>query len=177
MFSKYIQLAMQVFSLATWLHWNTVCSESCSALKLQYVDWLLVSNIPSNSAVVSLYSVVKQRLKSNTGKVCNYLIKFYWLWFFQLTSNTFYKCTVIFWMHCKIYFTENFQVCYNFEMWCQVVNLRRTVTAKLQLPLCTLWKHRGVTDVDRQTAMNVSHAHCTHAQTFTLHIKKTNQCG
>jgi hypothetical protein len=27
-------------------------------------------------AVVSLYSVVKQRLKSNTGKVCNRLIQF-----------------------------------------------------------------------------------------------------
>jgi hypothetical protein len=27
-------------------------------------------------AVVSLYSVVKQRLKSNTGKVCNFLIQF-----------------------------------------------------------------------------------------------------
>jgi hypothetical protein len=32
--------------------------------------------LPLQCAVVSLYSVVKQRLKCNTGKVCNCLIQF-----------------------------------------------------------------------------------------------------
>jgi hypothetical protein len=32
--------------------------------------WLSVSKLPLKCAVVSLYSVVKQRLKCNTGKVC-----------------------------------------------------------------------------------------------------------
>jgi hypothetical protein len=35
---------------------------------------LSVSKLPLQCAVVSLYSVVKQRLKCNTGKVCNCLI-------------------------------------------------------------------------------------------------------
>jgi hypothetical protein len=35
-----------------------------------------VSKLPLQCAVVSLYSVVKQRLKCNTGKVCNCLIQF-----------------------------------------------------------------------------------------------------
>jgi hypothetical protein len=38
--------------------------------------WLSVSNVPLNCAVLSLYSVVKQRLKRSTGKVCNCLIQF-----------------------------------------------------------------------------------------------------
>jgi hypothetical protein len=38
--------------------------------------WLSVSKLPLNCAVLSLYSVVKQRLKCNTGKVCNSLIQF-----------------------------------------------------------------------------------------------------
>jgi hypothetical protein len=38
--------------------------------------WLSVSKLPLQCAVVSLYSVVKQRLKCNTGKVCNCLIQF-----------------------------------------------------------------------------------------------------
>jgi hypothetical protein len=37
---------------------------------------LSVSKLPLQCAVVSLYSVVKQRLKCNTGKVCNCLIQF-----------------------------------------------------------------------------------------------------
>jgi hypothetical protein len=37
---------------------------------------LSVSNLPLKCAVVSLYSVAKQRLKCNTGKVCNCLIQF-----------------------------------------------------------------------------------------------------
>jgi hypothetical protein len=32
--------------------------------------------LPLQCAAVSLYSVVKQRLKCNTGKVCNCLIQF-----------------------------------------------------------------------------------------------------
>jgi hypothetical protein len=47
-----------------------VRSESRCAL------WLPVSKLPLQCAVVSLYSVVKQRLKCNTGKVCNCLIQF-----------------------------------------------------------------------------------------------------
>jgi hypothetical protein len=38
--------------------------------------WLSVSKLPLKCAVVSLYSVVKQRLNCNTGKVCNCLIQF-----------------------------------------------------------------------------------------------------
>jgi hypothetical protein len=38
--------------------------------------WLSVSKLPLQCAVVSLYSVVKQRLMCNTGKVCNCLIQF-----------------------------------------------------------------------------------------------------
>jgi hypothetical protein len=38
--------------------------------------WLSVSKLPLKCAVVSLYSVVKQRLKSDTDKVCNCLIQF-----------------------------------------------------------------------------------------------------
>jgi hypothetical protein len=33
--------------------------------------WLSASKLPLKCAVVSLYSVVKQLLKCNTGKVCN----------------------------------------------------------------------------------------------------------
>jgi hypothetical protein len=38
--------------------------------------WLSVSKLPLKCAVVSLYSVVKQRLKCSTGKVCDCLIPF-----------------------------------------------------------------------------------------------------
>jgi hypothetical protein len=38
--------------------------------------WLSVPTLPLKCAVVSLYSVVKQRLKRNTGKSCNCLIRF-----------------------------------------------------------------------------------------------------
>jgi hypothetical protein len=38
--------------------------------------WLSVSKLPLECAVVSLYSVVKQRLKCNTSNVCNCLILF-----------------------------------------------------------------------------------------------------
>jgi hypothetical protein len=38
--------------------------------------WLSVSKLPLKCAVVSLYSVVRQRLKCNTGKVRNCLIQF-----------------------------------------------------------------------------------------------------
>jgi hypothetical protein len=38
--------------------------------------WLSVSMLPLKCAVVSLYSVVKLRLKCNTGKVFNCLIQF-----------------------------------------------------------------------------------------------------
>jgi hypothetical protein len=38
--------------------------------------WLSVPKLPLQCAAVSLYSLVKQRLKCNTGKVCNCLIQF-----------------------------------------------------------------------------------------------------
>jgi hypothetical protein len=38
--------------------------------------WLSVSKLPLKCAVVSLYSVVQQRLKCNIGKECNCLIQF-----------------------------------------------------------------------------------------------------
>jgi hypothetical protein len=38
--------------------------------------WLSVSKFPLKCADFSLYSVVKQRLKCNIGKVCNCLIQF-----------------------------------------------------------------------------------------------------
>jgi hypothetical protein len=37
--------------------------------------WLSVSKLPLQCAVVSLYSVAKERLECNTGKVCNCLIQ------------------------------------------------------------------------------------------------------
>jgi hypothetical protein len=37
--------------------------------------WLSVSMLSLRCAVISLYSFVKQRLKCNTGKVCNCLIQ------------------------------------------------------------------------------------------------------
>jgi hypothetical protein len=41
-----------------------------------YENWLSISKLPLKCAVVSTYSVVKQRLKCNAGKVCNCLIQF-----------------------------------------------------------------------------------------------------
>jgi hypothetical protein len=49
-----------------------VCSESRCALTLRYVDLVVSIEV----AVFSLYSVVKQRLMCNTGKVCDCLIHF-----------------------------------------------------------------------------------------------------
>jgi hypothetical protein len=57
---------------------NTACSESHCVLRLQYVD--LVVSIEAAVEVCCCftvqYSVVKQRLKCNTGKVYNRLIQF-----------------------------------------------------------------------------------------------------
>jgi hypothetical protein len=39
-------------------------------------NWLSVSKLSLKRVVVSLYSVVKQRLKCNTGKACDCLIQF-----------------------------------------------------------------------------------------------------
>jgi hypothetical protein len=41
------------------------------AVRLLYVDLVDSIEVPVECAVVLLYSVVKQRLKNNTGKVCN----------------------------------------------------------------------------------------------------------
>jgi hypothetical protein len=53
-----------------------VQSESRCALMLRYVDLVGSIEVAIEVAVVSLYSVVKQRFKCNTGKVCNCLIQF-----------------------------------------------------------------------------------------------------
>jgi hypothetical protein len=54
----------------------TVRSESRRALTLRYVDLVVSIKLPWKCADVSLYSVVKQPLNCNTGKVCNCLIQF-----------------------------------------------------------------------------------------------------
>jgi hypothetical protein len=73
------------------------------ALHLGYSTyiWLSLSKLPLQCAVVSLYSVVKQRLKCNTGKVCNCLIQYNSVQtLVDITSNTLYKCTATFRTHC-----------------------------------------------------------------------------
>jgi hypothetical protein len=45
-------------------------------LRLRYVDLVVGIEVAVEVCVISLYSVVKQRLKCNTGKVCNCLIQF-----------------------------------------------------------------------------------------------------
>jgi hypothetical protein len=57
---------------------------------------LSVSKLPLQCAVVSLCSVVKQRFKCNTGKVCNCLVLFNHYGFFKLRNvffllNTFFE--------------------------------------------------------------------------------------
>jgi hypothetical protein len=54
----------------------TLRSESRCALRLRYVDLVVSIEVAVKCAVVSLYSVVKQRLKCNTGKLCNCLFQF-----------------------------------------------------------------------------------------------------
>jgi hypothetical protein len=53
-----------------------VRSESRCALRIRYVDLVVNIEVAVEVRVVSSYSVVKQRLKCNTGKVCNCLIQF-----------------------------------------------------------------------------------------------------
>jgi hypothetical protein len=50
--------------------------ESRCALRQRYVDLVVSIEVAVKCAVVSLYSVVKQWLKCNTGKVCNCLIQY-----------------------------------------------------------------------------------------------------
>jgi hypothetical protein len=76
--------------------------------------WLSVSNLPLKCAVVSLYSVVKQRLMCNNGKVCNCLIhrinRFRPVQtLVHITSNTFCNCTTTFRTHCTL---DNKKVCF-----------------------------------------------------------------
>jgi hypothetical protein len=51
--------------------------------------WLSVSTLPLKCAVVSLYSVVKQRLKCNTGEVGNCLIQFLLTVVFSIEERVF----------------------------------------------------------------------------------------
>jgi hypothetical protein len=52
----------------------TVRSESRRTLRLRYVYLVVSIEVALKCAVVLLYSAVKQRLKCNTGNVCNCLI-------------------------------------------------------------------------------------------------------
>jgi hypothetical protein len=65
-----------LFNYTKQLH-NIQCVRKV-AVHLRYGPyiWLSVPKLPLQCAVVSLYSVVKQRLKCNTGKVCDCLIQF-----------------------------------------------------------------------------------------------------
>jgi hypothetical protein len=62
--------------------------------------WLSASNLPLKCAVVSLYSFVKQRLKCNIGKVCNFLIDFLLTMVLLIEKRVFYKRTATFRTHC-----------------------------------------------------------------------------
>jgi hypothetical protein len=66
-----------------------VRSESRCALRLRYVDLVVSIEVTVKCAVVSLYSVVKQRLKCNTGKVCNCLIQFLLIVVFSIEKRVF----------------------------------------------------------------------------------------
>jgi hypothetical protein len=57
---------------------STLRSESRCALRLGYVDFVVSIEVAAEVCcyVISLDSVVKQRLKCYTGKVCNCLIQF-----------------------------------------------------------------------------------------------------
>jgi hypothetical protein len=48
--------------------------------------WLSVPKLPFQCAVVSLYSVVKQRLSAIPVKCATVCFSFYSLWFFQLRN-------------------------------------------------------------------------------------------
>jgi hypothetical protein len=58
------------------LYMYAVRSESRCARRLRYVDLVVSNEVAVEVCVVSLFLVVKQRLKCNTGKVCNCLIQF-----------------------------------------------------------------------------------------------------
>jgi hypothetical protein len=55
---------------------SAVHSESRCAFRLRYADLVARIEVAVEVCCCSLYSVVKQRLKCNTGKVCNCLIQF-----------------------------------------------------------------------------------------------------
>jgi hypothetical protein len=70
-----------IYYLTVWRR-NVICFVQCVrkvAVHLGYGTYicLSVSKLPLKCAVVSLYSVVKQRLKCNSVKVCNCLIQFF----------------------------------------------------------------------------------------------------
>jgi hypothetical protein len=51
--------------------------------------WLSVSKLPLKCAVVSLYSAVEQRLKCDTGKVCNCLIQYLLIMVLSIQKHVF----------------------------------------------------------------------------------------
>jgi hypothetical protein len=96
---------------------DTVLSESRCSHRLRYVYLVVSIEAAVKCAVVSLYSVVKQRLKCNTGKMCNCLITFLLYRRSLTTSNTFYKCTATFRTHCVIVNVFAYSTCYS----CQIL--------------------------------------------------------
>jgi hypothetical protein len=62
------------FVIWSTLHY-TERSESRCALRLRYVDLVVRIEVAVEVCCCSLYSVVKQRLKCNTGDACNCLIQ------------------------------------------------------------------------------------------------------
>jgi hypothetical protein len=69
--------------------------------------WLSVSKLPLKCAVVSLYSVVKQQLKCNTGKVRNCLIQFLLTIVRAHHFQHVLKCTSTFRTHSKVCLNVN----------------------------------------------------------------------
>jgi hypothetical protein len=74
----------------------TLCSESFCALRLRYVDLFVIIEVAAEVCCCFTLSVVKQRLKRNTGKYVIVQYCFNSRWFFQLRN-------VFFWMR----FLEN----------------------------------------------------------------------
>jgi hypothetical protein len=66
-----------------------VSSESRCALRLRYVDLVVSIEVAVEVCFFLLYSVVKQRLKCNTGKVCNCLIQFLVTMFLSIEERVF----------------------------------------------------------------------------------------
>jgi hypothetical protein len=72
------------------------------------------------------------------------------------------------------HFTEKFQVCFKFGMWCLVVLLTGTAGAQVKLSLCTQWQYIQGIWVDSGLQHEVSHMQYTYAE-HPNHTKNTNK--